>query len=144
VVIEDDVEIGANTTVDRGALDDTVIGAGTRIDNLVQVAHNCRIGRACVLTAQVGLAGSAVLEDYVLVGGQSGVAGHVRIAKGTRIGAKSGVMNDVTVRGDYLGAPAQPAKAFFREIAMIRRLARTGKLPTGRGGQTDKSNEDVD
>ncbi|MFL5256982.1 MAG: UDP-3-O-(3-hydroxymyristoyl)glucosamine N-acyltransferase [Rhodopila sp.] len=144
VVIEDDVEIGSNTTVDRGALDDTFIGTGTRIDNLVQIAHNCRIGRACVLTGQVGLAGSVVLEDYVLLGGQAGIAGHVRIAKGARIGAKAGVMTDVTARGDYLGAPAQPAKAFFREVAMIRKLARTGQLPSGRSGPTDKSKDDLD
>ena len=144
VVIEDDVEIGANTTVDRGALDDTVIGAGTRVDNLVQIAHNCRIGRGCVLTALVGLAGSAVLEDYVVLGGQAGVSGHVRIAKGARIGAKAGVMTDVTTRGDYLGAPAQPAKSFFREVAILRTLARTGRLPRLRGGEDDKSDGNVD
>ncbi len=140
VVIESDVEIGANTTVDRGALEDTVIGAGTRIDNLVQIAHNCRIGRACVLTGQVGLAGSVTLEDYVVLGGQAGVAGHVRIAKGVRIGAKAGVMTDITARGDYLGAPAQPVKAFFREVAMIRKWVRAGQAP----GQRDKPNETVD
>jgi UDP-3-O-[3-hydroxymyristoyl] glucosamine N-acyltransferase len=129
VIIEDDVEIGSNTTVDRGTLEDTVIGAGTRIDNLVQIAHNCRIGRGCVLTGQVGLAGSVILEDYVVLGGQAGIAGHVRIAKGARIGAKAGVMTDITRRGDYLGAPAQPVKAFFREVAMIRKWVRAGARP---------------
>jgi UDP-3-O-[3-hydroxymyristoyl] glucosamine N-acyltransferase len=148
VLIEDDVEIGANTTIDRGALEDTVIGAGSRIDNLVQIGHNCRIGRACVLTGQVGLAGSVVLEDYVVMGGQSGVADHIRVAKGTRIAAKSGVIADVTVRSDLVGAPAQPAKAFFRELAMIRRWARSGQPQGGRGdraaGKTSPDNADVD
>jgi UDP-3-O-[3-hydroxymyristoyl] glucosamine N-acyltransferase len=144
VVIEDDVEIGANTTVDRGALEDTVIGAGTRIDNLVQIGHNCRIGRACVLTGQVGLAGSVVLEDYVVMGGQAGVAGHVRIAKGTRIGAQSGVMADVSVRSDLVGSPAQPAKAFFREVAMIRKWVRSGQQPGARGSDGEKTDADVD
>lgn len=144
VVIEDDVEIGANTAVDRGAIEDTVIGAGTRIDNLVQVAHNCRIGRGCVLTGQVGLAGSAVLEDYVVMGGQAGVAGHVRIAKGSRIGAQSGVMADITKRGDYVGSPSQPAKAFFREVAMVRKWMREGLSPGAGSSQNDKNNGNVD
>ncbi|MBS0638532.1 MAG: UDP-3-O-(3-hydroxymyristoyl)glucosamine N-acyltransferase [Acetobacteraceae bacterium] len=141
VVIGDDVEIGSNTTVDRGALEDTVIGAGTRIDNLVQIAHNCRIGRACVLTGQVGLAGSVILEDFVVLGGQAGIAGHVRIAKGVRVGAKGGVMTDITQRGDYLGAPVQPAKAFFREVAMIRKWVKAGLPPGSRGGHGDKSSD---
>lgn len=144
VVIEDDVEIGANTTVDRGALEDTVIGAGTRVDNLVQIAHNCRIGRSCVLTAQVGLAGSVILEDFVVLGGQAGVAGHIRVARGARIGAKAGVMANITQHGDYVGAPAQPARAFFREVAMIRKWVRAGQPPGWRGGQADKHNDDVD
>lgn len=123
VLIGDDVEIGANSCVDRGAIDDTVIGAGTRIDNLVMVAHNVRIGRGCVLVAQCGIAGSTTLEDQVVIAGQAGVTGHLRIGTGSRIGARAGVMADVPPRSDVLGAPAQPAKAFFREVATIRRLA---------------------
>jgi UDP-3-O-[3-hydroxymyristoyl] glucosamine N-acyltransferase len=124
VVLGDDVEIGANSCVDRGALDDTVIGDGTRIDNLVMVGHNARIGRFCVLVAQSGIAGSTVLEDGVVLAAQAGIAGHLRIGAGSRIGAKAGVMADVPPRSDVVGAPAQPVKEFFRELATIRRLAK--------------------
>jgi UDP-3-O-[3-hydroxymyristoyl] glucosamine N-acyltransferase len=144
VVIEDDVEIGANTTVDRGALEDTVIGAGTRIDNLVQIAHNVRIGRACVIVAQVGISGSSVLEDQVVLAGQTGVAGHLRIGAGSRIGAKSGIMADVPPRSEMVGAPAQPVKTFFKEIATIRRWVRDGGIPVANTGRNAKSNKDVD
>nr|WP_294521606.1 UDP-3-O-(3-hydroxymyristoyl)glucosamine N-acyltransferase [uncultured Rhodopila sp.] len=126
VVIGNDVEIGANTTIDRGTLDDTVIGAGTRIDNLVQIGHNVRIGRACVLCAQVGISGSAVLEDQVVAAGQAGFADHLRIGAGSRIGAQSGVMTDLPSRSEVVGSPAQPVKAFFREVAAIRRWVRSG------------------
>jgi len=124
VIIESDVEVGANSTIDRGALDDTVIGAGTRIDNLVMIAHNVRIGRACVLVAQCGISGSTVLEDHVVLAGQAGLIGHLRIGKGTRIGAKAGVMNDLPPHSEVVGAPARPAKEYFRETAILRRLAR--------------------
>jgi UDP-3-O-[3-hydroxymyristoyl] glucosamine N-acyltransferase len=144
VVIEDDVEVGANTTIDRGALEDTVIGAGTRIDNLVQIGHNVRIGRACVIVAQVGISGSTVLEDQVVLAGQVGVAGHLRIGKGSRLGAKSGVMADVPPRSDFAGAPAQPAKTFFRELATIRRWVRDGGIPTQKPPRDGKSKQDVD
>jgi UDP-3-O-[3-hydroxymyristoyl] glucosamine N-acyltransferase len=97
-----------------------------------------------VLTGQVGLAGSVVLEDYVVMGGQAGVAGHVRIAKGTRIGAQSGVMADVSVRSDLVGSPAQPAKAFFREVAMIRKWVRSGQQPGARSSDGEKTDADVD
>jgi UDP-3-O-[3-hydroxymyristoyl] glucosamine N-acyltransferase len=126
VVIEDDVEIGANTTIDRGALEDTVIGAGTRIDNLVQIAHNVRIGRACIIVSQVGMSGSCVLEDHVVIAGQAGLAGHLRIGKGARVGAQAGVMADVPPHAEVLGSPAQPAKSFFREVAILRRWVRDG------------------
>jgi len=129
VVLGDDVEIGANSTVDRGALEDTTIGAGTRIDNLVQVGHNVRIGRACVIVSQAGISGSSILEDQVMVAGQVGVGGHLRIGAGARLGARSGIMGDVPPRSDVLGSPAQPAKAFFRELAMIRRWVRAGRSP---------------
>jgi len=144
VRIEDDVEVGANTTVDRGTLEDTVIGAGSRIDNLVQIAHNVQIGRACVIVAQVGISGSTVVEDQVVLAGQAGVAGHLRIGAGSRIGAKSGVMADVPPRSDVLGAPAQPAKAFFKEVATIRRWIRDGRVPIRTSGSDDKTNRDAD
>jgi UDP-3-O-[3-hydroxymyristoyl] glucosamine N-acyltransferase len=144
VVIEDDVEIGANSTIDRGALEDTVIGAGTRIDNLVQIGHNVRIGRACVIVAQVGISGSVILEDHVVLAGQVGVAGHLRIGTGSRIGAKSGVIADVPPRSELAGAPAQPAKTFFRELATIRRWVRDGGIPARTAPRGAKSNQDVD
>nr|WP_294509197.1 UDP-3-O-(3-hydroxymyristoyl)glucosamine N-acyltransferase [uncultured Rhodopila sp.] len=126
VVIGNDVEVGANTTIDRGTLDDTVIGAGTRIDNLVQIGHNVRIGRACVLCAHVGISGSAVLEDQVVAAGQAGFADHLRIGAGSRIGAQAGVMADLPPRSEVVGSPAQPVKAFFKEVAAIRRWVRSG------------------
>jgi UDP-3-O-[3-hydroxymyristoyl] glucosamine N-acyltransferase len=144
VVIEDDVEIGANTTVDRGALEDTVIGAGTRIDNLVQIAHNVRVGRTCVIVAQVGISGSTVLEDQVVLAGQVGVAGHLRIGAGSRIGAQSGVMADVPARSELAGAPAQPVKSFFREVATIRRWVRNGGVPAVKTAPDAKHAQDMD
>jgi UDP-3-O-[3-hydroxymyristoyl] glucosamine N-acyltransferase len=141
VVIENDVEVGANTTIDRGTLDDTVIGAGTRIDNLVQIGHNVHVGRACVLVSQVGISGSTVLEDQVVVAGQAGITGHLRIGTGSRIGAKSGVMADLPPRSEVIGAPAQPVKAFFKEVAAIRRWVRQGGV---KALPSDKSNPDVD
>jgi UDP-3-O-[3-hydroxymyristoyl] glucosamine N-acyltransferase len=145
VVIEDDVEVGANTTVDRGTMEDTVIGAGSRIDNLVQIAHNVRIGKACVIVAQVGISGSTVLENQVVMAGQSGVAGHLRIGTGSRIGAQAGVMADVPPRSELVGSPAQPVKAFFKEIATIRRWIRDGRTPAPKSGTHGvKPNPDVD
>jgi UDP-3-O-[3-hydroxymyristoyl] glucosamine N-acyltransferase len=135
VLIEDDVEVGANSTVDRGTLEDTVIGAGTRIDNLVQIGHNVHIGKACVLVAQSGIAGSTVLEDQVVLAAQAGVAGHLRVGTGARIGGQAGVMADVPPRADVVGAPAQPVKAFFKEVATIRRWVRNGGIPAS----TDKA-----
>jgi UDP-3-O-[3-hydroxymyristoyl] glucosamine N-acyltransferase len=126
VVLQDDVEIGANAAVDRGSLHDTVIGAGTRLDNLVQVGHNCRIGRCCVLAGQVGVAGSSVLEDFVLLGGQAGLAGHLTIGRGAKIAAQAGVMGDVPAGSEYMGYPAEPIRAFMRGVATLRRLARRG------------------
>lgn len=122
VILEDDVEVGANSAIDRGSAQDTVIGAGTRIDNLVQVGHNVRTGRCCVLVGQVGVAGSAVLEDFVTLAGQAGIAGHLRIGKGARIGAQAGVMSDVPPGVDYLGSPALPAREMLQQVAALRRL----------------------
>ena len=134
VVIGHDVWIGANTTIDRGSLRDTVIGAGSRLDNLVQVAHNVRVGRLCVLVAQVGISGSVELEDHVMLGGQAGIAGHLRVGHGARVAAQSGVMADVPAGAEMAGSPAQPAMEAFRQIVMLRRMARNGRpksSPTG-------------
>jgi UDP-3-O-[3-hydroxymyristoyl] glucosamine N-acyltransferase len=124
VIIGDDVEIGANSTVDRGAGPDTVIGAGTMIDNLVQIGHNVQIGRGCVLVAQVGISGSTKLGDGVMIGGQGGLAGHLVIGNGARIGAKSGIMTDVPAGATMAGNPAWPSHEFFRQMAILRRLTR--------------------
>jgi UDP-3-O-[3-hydroxymyristoyl] glucosamine N-acyltransferase len=126
VVLEHDVEVGANSTIDRGSTRDTVIGAGTRLDNLVQIGHNVRLGRCCVIVAQVGIAGSTVLEDFVQVGGQAAMAGHLHIGKGAQIGAQAGVISDVAAGAVLLGSPAQPRKSFFRQVAMLKRLAQAG------------------
>jgi UDP-3-O-[3-hydroxymyristoyl] glucosamine N-acyltransferase len=124
VILEDDVEIGANSTVDRGAALDTVIGAGSRLDNLVQVAHNVRIGNCCVVAAMAGISGSTVLEDFVQVAAQAGLTGHLRIGARARIGAQAGIMSDVDAGAEVIGSPAMPVREFFRNVAVLRRLAR--------------------
>ncbi|RFC62415.1 UDP-3-O-(3-hydroxymyristoyl)glucosamine N-acyltransferase [Fulvimarina endophytica] len=124
VVIQDDVEIGANTTIDRGANRDTVVGEGTKIDNLVQIGHNVVIGRSCVIVGQVGISGSAVLEDGVMIGGQSGVKGHVTIGRGAQIAAVSTVQGDVPPGARWGGMPAKPVKDWFREMTTLAELAR--------------------
>ncbi|MGD0104967.1 MAG: UDP-3-O-(3-hydroxymyristoyl)glucosamine N-acyltransferase [Rhodopila sp.] len=144
VLIEDDVEVGANSTIDRGTLEDTVIGAGSRIDNLVQIGHNVQTGRGCVIVAQAGVSGSTVLEDHVMLAGQAGIAGHLRIGAGSRIGAKAGVMADVPPRSDLAGSPAQPVKTFFKEIATIRRWIRNGGIPVQTTGSSETKNPDPD
>jgi UDP-3-O-[3-hydroxymyristoyl] glucosamine N-acyltransferase len=124
VIVEDDVEIGANSTIDRGAGPDTVIGAGTMIDNLVQIGHNVTVGRGCVLVAQVGVSGSTKLGDFVMAGGQAGLAGHLRIGAGAKIAAKSGIMRDIPAGTTYCGYPAVPITEFFRQVAVLQRLAK--------------------
>jgi UDP-3-O-[3-hydroxymyristoyl] glucosamine N-acyltransferase len=137
VLLNDDVEIGANSTVDRGGMTDTVIGAGSRIDNLVQIGHGVQLGRCCVLVGQVGISGSTILEDFVQMGGQAGASGHVRIGRGARIAAKTGIMQDVPAGGEMGGYPAQPARSWMREVAWLRRMTRS----QGWGKTSDKKTE---
>ncbi|MEE8438376.1 MAG: UDP-3-O-(3-hydroxymyristoyl)glucosamine N-acyltransferase [Micropepsaceae bacterium] len=127
VIVQDKVEVGANTTIDRGALADTVIGEGTKIDNLVQIGHNVRIGRNCILVSMVGLAGSVTVKDFAAIGGGACVAPHVTIGQGTRVAAMGGVMRDLEDGESYCGIPARPAREFFREVATLAKLAKTGK-----------------
>lgn len=126
VIIEDHVEIGANTAIDRGAGPDTVIGQGTWIDNLVQIGHNVRIGRGCVIVSQVGISGSTVIEDFVAIGGQAGLAGHLHVGQGVRIAAQSGIMRDIEPGQEVMGYPAVPIKQFMKQVAMLKRLIKKG------------------
>jgi UDP-3-O-[3-hydroxymyristoyl] glucosamine N-acyltransferase len=127
LIIEDDVEIGANSTVDRGALDVTRIRRGTKIDNLVHVGHNVDIGEDVVIAAQTGLSGSAVVENNVIIGGQVGIADHVRIENGAILGAQSGIPSKKVIRGKgvvFWGTPARPIKQYLKELAVLARLAK--------------------
>ncbi len=134
VIIQDDVEIGANTTVDRGAMSDTVIGQGTKIDNLVQIAHNVRIGRNCIIAGLSGISGSVTVGDGVTMGGGVGLADHLTIGSGAKLAARSGFMSNVPPGEIWGGYPAQPMAEAMREIAMLRKLARTRKQ--GEGGSS--------
>jgi UDP-3-O-[3-hydroxymyristoyl] glucosamine N-acyltransferase len=126
VIVQDDVEIGANCTIDRGAIRDTVIGEGTKIDNLVQIAHNVQIGRRCLLAAQTGISGSSVIGDYVMMGGQVGIADNLNIGDGAAIAASSGVAWDIPAGRKYGGTPAEPARDWMKGVSALRRLARRG------------------
>lgn len=126
VIIEDHVEIGSGTTIDRGAAPDTKIGAHTKIDNLVQIGHNVQLGAYCFLAGQVGISGSATVEDGVMLGGQAGIAGHLHIGKGAKIAAKSGVMTDVPAGATFTGAPAMPHREFFKQVATLKKMATKG------------------
>lgn len=127
VIIEDNVRVGANTTIDRGALDDTVIGTGTRIDNLVQVAHNVKIGKGCIIVAQVGIAGSTTLGDYCAIGGQVGLANHIKIGKGAQIAAQSGVMHDIKDGEIVGGTPSMPVLQWKRSCVAVAKLGQKNK-----------------
>jgi UDP-3-O-[3-hydroxymyristoyl] glucosamine N-acyltransferase len=132
VIIQDGVEIGANTTIDRGALRDTVIGEGSKIDNLVQIGHNVVIGRHCVIVAQTGISGSAELGDFVVLGGQVGVVGHVKIGAGAQIAASSNVRGDVPPGVRWGGTPAKPVRLWFRELTLLQKLAERKDLSLDR------------
>ncbi len=124
LVIEDDVEIGANTTIDRGALGETRIGAGTKIDNLVHIGHNCRIGRNVIIAAQTGISGSSVVEDGAILGGQVGMGEHALVGPGVILGGGAGVLSNKILRGPgqvFWGRPAQPLKQYLRDLARLRK-----------------------
>ncbi len=134
VIIQDDVEIGAGVTIDRGANRDTVIGEGAKIDNLVMIAHNVVVGRHAVLVSQSGVSGSSIIGDFAALGGQAGIAGHLNIGAGAQVAAAAGVMTDIPAGERWGGAPAKPIREFFREVALVKKLAR--------GAATKASGED--
>jgi UDP-3-O-[3-hydroxymyristoyl] glucosamine N-acyltransferase len=123
VVIGNYVEIGANSCIDRGALDDTIIADGTKIDNLVQIGHNVTMGRSCIVVSQVGIAGSTKIGDGVVLGGQVGVSGHISIGSGAMLAAKSGVVKDVEAKAVMGGFPAVPIRQWHRQNAILREMA---------------------
>lgn len=125
LIIEDDVEIGANSTIDRGALDETRVGRGTKIDNLVHIGHNCRIGQDVVIAAQTGISGSAIIENNVVIGGQVGIADHVRLEEGVIVGAQAGIPSNKVLRGKgvvFWGTPARPLHQYLRQLAALAKL----------------------
>lgn len=123
VVIQDDVEVGANTTIDRGSNRDTIVGEGTKIDNGVQIGHNVVVGRHCVLVSQTGVAGSSTLGDFVALGGQAGVSGHVKVGSGAQVAGASAVKDDIPAGMRVAGIPAKPLREFIREMAVLQKLA---------------------
>jgi UDP-3-O-[3-hydroxymyristoyl] glucosamine N-acyltransferase len=122
-IIESDVEIGANTTVDRGSIDDTIIGAGTKIDNLVQIGHNVKVGKLCLIMAQVGIAGSTTIGDGCVLAGQAGLGGHITIGAGSKIAGQSGVFGDVPPGESWSGYPARPHRESLRATSALFKLA---------------------
>lgn len=129
VVIEDHVEIGANTTVDRGSLRDTIIGRGARLDNLVMIGHNVEVGPGSILVAQVGIAGSTRLGKHVIAGGQVGIAGHLTVGDGVRIAAQSGVMRSIESGQTVMGSPAFPMGDYLRQVAVLNKMSQKTKEP---------------
>ncbi|GBG75530.1 hypothetical protein CBR_g20160 [Chara braunii] len=140
VIIGNEVEIGANTCIDRGSWRDTVIGDYTKIDNLVQIGHNVVMGKCCILCGQVGLAGSVTLGDYVVMGGKSGIADHVQVTSNVRIASKAGVVKHIKEPGDYAGFPAVPAREWQRSVVSWRQMARTLRQPESSHGQGQGQN----
>ena len=124
VLIEDEVRIGANTTIDRGSARDTIVGRGTWIDNLVQIAHNVTIGQHCIIVAQAGIAGSTQIGDFVRLGGQSAIAGHLEVGSRASIGAQAGVIGNVAPGSELLGSPAQPRRDFLRQMASLKKATK--------------------
>ena len=137
VIIQDEVEIGSGTTIDRGAIRDTIIGEGTKIDNLVQVGHNVSIGRYCVIVAQCGIAGSSTIGDNVVLGARVGVSNNVTIGEGAQLAAMANAHADIPAGARYAGTPAKPVKQFFRELKVLARLARE----KGEGPATDDKDD---
>jgi UDP-3-O-[3-hydroxymyristoyl] glucosamine N-acyltransferase len=133
VIVQSDVEIGANSAIDRGALKDTIIGEGTKIDNLVQIGHNAVVGRHCVIVGQVGIAGSATLGDFVVVGGQGGVAGHITVGAGAQIAGASHAKDSVPAGARMVGTPAKPLREWAREQNALKRLAAGAAEKEGSG-----------
>lgn len=133
VILQDDVEIGANTTIDRGGTRDTVIGEGTKIDNLVQIGHNVTIGRQCIIVSQTGISGSAVIEDHAVFGGQVGVADHTTVGAGAMLAARTGVISNVPAGARWGGFPAGPVREWLRGASVLRRLAKEHGASQGGG-----------
>ncbi len=124
VIIQDDVEIGANSTIDRGAGPDTIIGAGTKIDNLVQIGHNVVIGQGCVIVAQCGIAGSTIVGDYVSLGARAAILGHLKIGDGVEVAGRSSVIHNIPAGERWGGTPAKPVREWQRELIAVQRLGR--------------------
>jgi UDP-3-O-[3-hydroxymyristoyl] glucosamine N-acyltransferase len=134
VVIQDDVEIGANAAIDRGSNRDTVIGEGTKIDNLVQIGHNCVIGRHCLIAGQAGISGSVTIGDFVMIGGSAGLRDNITIGNGAQIGARAAVGSDIPAGERWMGMPAQPMAAWLRELKALKRLS-AAKGTRGKGDE---------
>jgi UDP-3-O-[3-hydroxymyristoyl] glucosamine N-acyltransferase len=135
VLIGYGAEIGANSCIDRGSAQDTVIGPGVHIDNLVQIAHNVNIGANSVIVAQVGISGSTSIGEGVQIAGQAGLIGHLTIGKGAKIAAQSGVMTDIPAGAEIMGSPSQPIRTYLREVATLRKLARAERKPNNTEGR---------
>lgn len=123
VILKSDVEVGANSTIDRGSVRDTIIGEGSRLDNLVQIGHNVQMGRCCIVVSQAGISGSTQLGDFVTIAAQAGLIGHIHVGDRARVGAQCGVISDVDAKSDVIGSPAMPFREYFKNVAVLRRLA---------------------